>query len=351
MYRYFLVSIGILLICGCYSLPLDPRYKGPEPRPASLDQYYSRSGTYGEVAEEITKKEKNYDLKKIAIQSSAGEISITYFQRREPSENIVLVFPVLGGKPVIESYFADYIANHGIDAAIVNRKNDFKNPDNIDRLEQLIKDNVVRDRYAMDFFQREYGKKQFGSFGISRGAINAAITAGIDDRLKHNVFVMGGSDLAKLFEKSHQGRIQKYIESVTEKKNITRTQFFNTLKENIKTDPKNFASYIDAKHTLMILGLFDRTVPIKFGRLLRQQLGNPKTIFLMADHYTGLMYTNILQKFCGDVCFFPPDYVETEAINFYRNSMQTGVRTPSIIPYRLLRIPMDLLGQIGEEIF
>ena len=332
-------------------MPLDPNYKGPSPRPAYLDEYYKQSDSYGDVVEEIIKSEASYVLKRITIQSEAGEISIDYYQRPQKTEQIILVFPVLGGRPVIESYFADYFARHGFDSAIVNRQNDFKNPANIDRLEQIIKDNVVRDRYALDYFEREHGKKDFGSFGISRGAINAAITAGVDERLEHNVFVLGGSDLAKLFEKSNQNRIQKYIKTVTANKNITRKELFTFLESNIKSDPKNYASYIDASKTLMILGLFDRTVPIKFGRLLREQLGNPRTIFLAADHYLGLAYTGVITVACGDLCFLPLDYVETEALSFYRNSMQTGERTFKLLPFRFLRIPFDLIGRIGEEIF
>ncbi len=332
-------------------MPLDPKYKGPSPRPAAIEQYYGRNGDYGTFKEEFIIKESAYTLKKISIESSAGPITIDYYQRPQASENIVLVFPVLGGKPIIENYFAEYIAEHGFDAAIVNRVNDFKNPDNIDIFETLIKNNVVRDRYAMDFFEKEYGKNKFGSFGISRGAINAAMTAGVDERLKHNVLVMGGSDLARLFEESNQKRIQKYIDTVTTKKNITRAEFFVNFNKHIKTDPKNFASYIDARNTLMILGLFDRTVPIQFGRLLRNQLGNPKTIFLFADHYTGLLFTNMLSAVCGDICFLPLDYVETESMNFYRNEMGTKEKTFKLLPYRLLRVPFDLIGRIFEEVF
>ena len=344
----------VAFLSGCYSLPLDPHYRGPQPRPPALEEYYGKKGSFGEFKEEIVKEEGDYTLKKITVQSEAGEFVIQYYQRPEKSERIVFVFPVLGGRPVIESYFAHYFARHGIDSAIVVRQNDFKNPDNIDRLEQLVRDNVVRDRYAIDFFEKQYGKKDFGSFGISRGAINAAITAGIDPRLKHNVFVLGGSDLVKLFEYSSQSRIKKYIETVTAKKNITRAEFFANLSANLKTDPKNFASFIDARHTLMVLGMFDHTVPIKFGRRLRKELGNPETIFLFADHYTSIAFTQFL-KFLPpgneDLCVFPFDYIESEAMNFYRNSMDTGERTYKLVPFRLLRIPFDLLGKILETIF
>lgn len=349
----FVLLISVL--SGCYSLPLSPHYAGPQPRPPSLDDYYGKKGTFGDFKEEIIKEEGHYTLKKITIQSEAGPMEVQYYQRPEKSEHIIFVFPVLGGRPVIESYFAHYFARNGFDSAIVVRQNDFKNPDNVDRLEELVRANVVRDRYAIDFFEKQYGKKEFGSFGISRGAINAAVTAGIDARLKHNVFVLGGSDLVKLFENSSQNRIKKYVETVTSRKNISKAEFFASLSANLKTDPKNFASYIDARHTLMILGMFDHTVPIKFGRRLRKELGYPETIFLFADHYTSIAFTQFL-KFLPipgneDLCIFPFDYIESEAMNFYRNSMETGERTYKLVPFRLLRIPFDLVGKILETIF
>ena len=351
----FLGTLVALFLSGCFGMPIDPNYVGPKQRPASLEEYYGKNGTYGEFTVETLRSESEYELRKIVVQSGSGPFEIHYYQRPEASENIVLVFPVLGGKPVIESYFADYFAAHGMDSAIIVRQNDFKNPANVDRLEDIIRANVVRDRYALDFFEKEYGKKKFGSFGISRGAINAAVTAGIDPRLKHNVLVLGGSDLVKLFENSNQNRIKKYITTVTETKNITRAEFFASLAQNLKTDPKNFASYIDARHTLMILGLLDRTVPIKFGNLLREQIGNPRTIYLMADHYTSLLFTQIFPLLVPggprELRLFPFDYVESEAMHFYRTEMETGERTYKLVPFRLLRIPFDIVGRIFESVF
>jgi hypothetical protein len=348
--------IYLFLLCylsACYSVPLDPKYSGPTPRPPEIETYYARKGPYGDFTEEILVKERGYTHKKIILQSNAGQITIDYFQQAKISDGVIFVFPVLGGKPIFESYFAKYFAEHGLDSAIINRQNDFKNPDNVDRLEEIIRDNVIRDRYAMDFFEKQFGKKKFGSFGISRGAINAAITAGIDERLKYNVLVLGGTDLVKLFQKSKQRRLGDYVKRVTEKKNITRDEFFQYLANQLKTDPKYLASHVDARHTLMILGLFDRTVPIRYGKRLREQLGNPRTIYLMADHFISVAYTRYLPLLLPhrDLCLFPLPYIETEALNFYRNEMQTGERTFSIIPFRLVQIPMNIIGRLIDAIF
>ncbi|MCO6431613.1 MAG: hypothetical protein J5J00_12190 [Deltaproteobacteria bacterium] len=319
-----------------------------------MEIYYNRSPTFGDFQEQVLREDDDYQLKRITIQSDAGDIVIDYFKRPERSDSVVLVFPVLGGKPVIENYFADYFARYGFDTAIVHRDNDFKDPSKIDQIEELFRSNVIRDRYALDFFEKHYQKRKFGSFGISRGAINASITAGIDDRLKHNVLVLGGSDLVKMFEKSNQKRIKKYVNSVMAQKNITKAQFFASLQKSIKTDPKNFARYIDARNTLMILGVFDRTVPFKYGELLREQIGDPKTIYLMADHYLSLLYTQFFKLMPPgqkEFCLFPFDYVETEALAFYRSSMETRERTFKLVPYKLIGLPFDLIGRALRQIF
>lgn len=354
--RLALMICGACSLGGCFGLPQDPSYRGPTLRPPEVEAYYKTAEPYGAYSEEVLRSNRSYTLKKITIQTYAGPVSIDYYQRPEKSDSLVLVFPVLGGKPVVESYFARHFAAHGFDSAIVNRSNDFKNPDNIDRLEEILHHSVIRDRLAMDFFERVYQKKRFGSFGISRGAINAAITAGVDSRLANNVLVLGGSDMPKMFERSNQGRIKKFITSVVAKKNITREQFFAGLERDIKTDPKNFARFIDSRNTLMILGLFDRTVPIKYGRLLREQIGNPKTIYLMADHFLGILYSRVIQgQFMPEgregVLPVPFNYIESEALAFYREKFETGEKTLGLVPFRLLRIPMDLLGRVADAIF
>lgn len=349
----FLCIPFILFLGGCYSLPLNANYTKPQERPAEIQTYYQQPQNYGPVEEQLIEKTSEYELKKIHIASSVGDIRVNFFQGSTPSSNVVLVFPILKGKPFVENYFARYLVRHGFDSVIVNRQSDFIDPNNSDRLEEILRDNILRDRIVIDFLEQKYGKKEFGSFGISRGAINAAITAGVDPRLKHNVLVLGGSDLPKLFQETNQRRIRRYVAAVTERKNISDEQFFGFLRQNIKSDPKYLASFIDARHTLMFLAVFDRTVPFKYGKQLREQIGNPQTIFLMADHYVSLAFSQIVCSFIplGDFCIFPPDYIETEALSFYRKSMGVKGTNIKLWAYRMINIPFSVVGRLGKVLF
>ncbi len=349
---WYLIFLGF---SGCYSLSLDPDYLGPEARPASLLNYYQNSSDYGKFSEKVIENNSTYKVKKVLIESKYGDISLDLYLRHKASKNIILVFPILKGKPIVESHFASYFVEHGIDAAIVGRNSDFMNPENSDKLETVLRDNVIKDTLVIDFLEEQYSKSSFGSFGLSRGAINAAVTAGADPRLKHNIFVLGGSDIPKLFEKSDQKKIKRYVKLAASQKKIAKEQLFEDMRLKVKSDPKFLAPYIDARHTLLVLGLFDRTVPIRYGNNLRDGLGKPKTIYLMADHYVSLAFTqticSLLPDKTEDLCPFPFDYVETEALNFYRHSMDLDQSTPKLIAYRILSSPFELIGRLSEKIF
>jgi hypothetical protein len=332
---------------GCFRLSGDSWYKGPPERPAAMEEYYKPTSAYGDYRTEILQDTELYTLKHISIESYAGPIVVDYFEGRQPTDQLVLVFPVLGGKNFIEKHIAKYLVESGFDAAIVNRSNEFKDPKMFDQLEEVFRLNIIRDRLALDFFEAEFGKKRFGTFGISRGAINVALTAGVDKRLQYNVLVLGGTDLVQLFRDSNQPRIEKYIQSVRENKGYSEGEFFEALRAKLRTDPKNTARYLDGKNTLLILGVFDRTVPFTYGLKLREQIGRPDTIFLLADHYVGLLYTqtvSIVPPSKDKGGLFPFPYIEEEAVQFYDRSFNDSWNW-SILPYRVLQEPLNLMGE------
>lgn len=347
-----LLVIIVFLLTGCFRVSGDGWYAGPPERPAAMEEYYRPGSAYGAFRDEILQTTDTYTLHHITIDSYAGPIVVDYFQGKRTTDQLVLVFPVLGGKNFIEKHIAKYLVESGFDAAIVNRSNEFKDPTMFDHLEEVFRLNVIRDRLALDFFEAEMGKKRFGTFGISRGAINVALTAGVDKRLQYNVLVLGGTDLVDLFRDSNQPRIEKYIRAVREQKGLTEEGFFTALRDQIKTDPKNTAQYLDGKNTLLILGIFDRTVPFSYGLKLRNQIGRPDTIFLFADHYVGLLYTqtvSIVPPSKDKAGLFPFPYIEEEAVSFYDRSFN-GSWNWSILPYRIVQEPLNLLAEGVAEI-
>ncbi len=354
LFVWALAALALVPSSGCVRLSRNHLYDGPPARPESMDRYYAPEHSYVSYREEIETATEKYTIKHITVESYAGPIVIDYFQTPKQTDSLVLVFPVLGGKNFIERHMAKYFAEAGFDSAIVNRSNEFKDPAKFDELEEIFRLNVIRDRLALDFFQNEYGKARFGTFGISRGAINVALTAGIDERLKYNVLVMGGTDLVDLFRDSNQPRIANYIQAVSDQKGFSQEQFFEALRTQLRTDPKNTARYLDGRDTLLILGIFDRTVPIRYGLKLREQIGRPETVFLLADHYVGVLYSqtvSVVPPSKDGPGLFPFPYVEEEALNFYDRHFNDETHW-TIVPYRMLQTPVNLvvegLAEVGS---
>ncbi len=343
----------ILLSSGCAFIPGDRSYKGPEERPVLLESYYDRGSSYSGYAVEAIEGAKEYNARRFTIQTAYGDSVVDLFESGEKRDDLVLVFPLLGGKNDVVDHFAKYFADQGFDAAVVHRDSSFKDPKNFDRLEDIFKEGLIRDRIVLDFFEREFGKKKFGSFGISRGAINAAILAGVDHRMQFNIFAMGGADLVEIYNHSDQRRLKKYKTEVMSEKGITETDFLELLKTRIKSDPKYMGKYIDARNTLLILAAFDRTVPIQYGLKLREQIGSPDTVFLMASHYTSVLFSSFVPMLMKDedLSLFPMGYIEREAANFYQKKMRNEGSRFDLMPLRLLQLPFSILGKLAERLW
>jgi hypothetical protein len=341
-------------LTGCVFIPRPLGYKGPEPRPEFVQQYYQNADARVLSATvKVIKNREEYTEKEITICTTMGDVVVDLFQQHEKNDDLIFVFPVLGGKYMFERYFARYFAERGFDTAIVRRNNEFRNPANIDRIEEIFRENIIRDRLVLDYFEEAHGKRDFGSFGISRGAINASMLAGVDERLKHNVLVLGGSNLVGMFRSSGEKGIKKFIKKVTDAKQISRDELFRVLEESINTDPRYVAKYIDARNTLLILGLFDQSVPVRYGLKLRRQIGEPETVVLMSGHYTSLLFTQFVQLIPpgSDLCVFPYDLIETEALSFYNRTFKTGRWSVREIPVRIFKLPMSIVGRVWQLFF
>jgi len=345
--------LSIIVLSGCVSVPLNSQYKGPKIRPAEIEQYYSKGNSFTGYKESDLQEGEEYNFRLVTINTKFGDIKIDYYDSPAKDKDLILVFPLLGGKPIVESHFAKYYAEHGFDTAIVRRNEDFKNPDNFDNIEEMLRLNVVRDRIALDFFEKIYYKHNFGAFGISRGAINVSMTAGIDPRLKYVVIAMGASDLPLIFKHSDEKRLKKYVEQVMKDKDITKAQFFTFLEEQVKTDPKYLAQYIDARNTMMFLCLFDETVPYEYGRRLRATIGEPKTVFLLSNHYTAVAFTQLFSILPPgkDNGLFPFNYIELESLDFFRRKFERKKPVFGLWPFKIMRLPFDLIGNIAERVF
>ncbi len=349
--RIALLLLPLLSLGGCYVAPASGVLKPPEAmvRPQSVLDRYSSPEPYKKVSDTLIHDRDDYKVRQITLSTAVGETTVDFYQQKTPTKELVLVFPVLGGRPILSRYFAQYFVEHGIDAAIVHRDNEFKKPERFPELEKLFRAGVIRDRKAIDYFEQEEGKAVFGTFGMSRGAINVAITAGVDKRLQYNIMALGGADLPNLFANSHERRIRKYLKRIMEDHDMTREEFIAHIEKEIITRPKNYAKYIDPQKTLLFLARCDRDVPFRFGRVLRDEIGKPETIYIMSGHKTAVLYTQVAKVVAPFIasCGLPPAYIESEALLFYEKSFKRDLPYPyHVLPWKILQQPLNLIGYL-----
>lgn len=349
----FLSFLPLVSLSGCFTVPLHPEYSGPDPRPVELEQYYDVANSYTDYLDEIILEEDDFTVRRIYLDTDFGEVTVDYFQGLDSNPNLIFVFPVKGGRNSFSNYFARYFVRHGFDAAVVHRDGAFKDSKNFEQLEDIFHKHLIRDRIVIDFFEDIFGKSEFGSFGISRGAVNAAAVAGVDSRLKYNVLALAAADLVGLFVHSTDRGMVKYRKRVMDERNIDVSEYEAFIQKILITNPSRFASHIDARNTLMFIALFDDVVPVSYGLELRRTIGYPHTEFIVSGHYSALAYTcfvQLLVPYQGP-CFFPFDYVEDESLAFFHSRFGKPRESMRKVLFSIIKAPMTLLAELITRFF
>ena len=133
---------------------------------------------------------------------------------------------------------------------------------------------------------------------------------------------------------------------------MTIDEFYASLEERIKTDPKLLANYMDARNTLLFLAVFDHSVPFKYGQMLRDQMGGPAAIYLLAGHRTSLLYTALPNHVPPLKSFpiMPFDYIETESLAFFRKSFYGGGPSMKEAVLNVVTLPFRLIASLVDRL-
>jgi len=284
--------------CFGYMVPGE-NFRGPSVKSEQVKQYYFYKKQNIVHTTEILETTANYTIKRLEFKSSMhtkpdnDTVKVDYYDvNGEQKTPLIIISPILGGNNKVSKIFAEYFANHGLANAIVHRPKD-KMPYNNDYaggLENILKQSIMDTRRAIDILEQfpDIDKNKIGSFGVSLGAIKNATLAGIEDRLKVNIFVMGGADIPDILAHSKEGGIIDALNDVFHEKG--GDVVFDALRKLIISDPKNLAQYIDDENSLMYISLFDEVVPVKNQKLLRDLIGHPNVIYLWAGHYSAATF-------------------------------------------------------------
>jgi len=147
-------------------------------------------------------------------------------------------------------------------------------------------------RRSLDFLETrpEFDKSRIGLAGTSLGALVAELTYGVDNRVTHVAFVLGGVDLAQIVWTSSLLVRQRDIL-------IRRGYTESTLREAIQ--PIEPLKYLPSRKTapsLVIGGQYDTVIKKSATEKLIASLTDPKVLWLDTGHYGGIFVQRRLMR-------------------------------------------------------
>ena len=281
-------------LSSCIVVPRDRAYVGPRPREDALQTIYTYAQDANAPQRTPIKEKRSYLLERIDLHPGTGQnVSFDFYQPRGSGPfPAVLMLPISGGVDICIEGFARYFAKRGWCCAVLYAR-DFQvdQAQEAHEVEAYLQQIVVDCRRVLDFLsdQPTVDAERLGCLGVSLGAIQASLVAGIDPRIRCTVLALGGGSLADVSVSSWEPKLKRGMRQ-WEKRGVTKAQVHEALQKVIQTDPLYLAPYLDARRTLLFLALFDRAVPRYTGEQLRRVLGKPQTVYFLSGHYGAFLY-------------------------------------------------------------
>jgi len=313
--RRILAGLVVLVwvASGCCHLPANHRGAGRPPLPAAIAASFDYPKTNQLVwRERVLGAARRYNLKRIelpAVPQAPGatrSIVLDCYQPLATNQTpVILVLPILGGSYELEEHFADYFARHGLAAVIVHRERMNPSLDSMETFDDLFRQTVLDNKQAIDWLETQpaIDPGRIGVFGVSMGGIKGALLVELDDRVQAAVLGLSGGDLPYILTRTTERGIVRRRKAWLVEHQVLMAELKKQLQQKISCDPAAFAPYVEPAKVLLVLAARDTVVPISAGLELRRKMGKPETIFLMAGHYSALVYI---------------PYIQHQALKFYR---------------------------------
>ena len=306
-----LISLGMFLF-GCAHYAMNQNYTGPKPLPEHIREEFSYPRNHMPYQEKIIETTDHFTVKQITFPSQKTilpkqhDIFIRYYDLPGNQKTpVIMVLPILGGSYRIAKIFASYFSENGYASMIVHRNEERKILKNIEDIDAHLKQMVLDLKQVIDWIetQEDLDSQNIGVFGISMGGIKSSLISALDERVRASVIALAAGDIPYLLTHSNEKGIMRKKKEFMQDKNLSPDELYDTLEKRIKCDPMNYAEYINANNILMILAIFDKTVPYSKGKELRDRIGKPETIFLFSGHYSSYLYLF---------------YIKRESLQFFR---------------------------------
>lgn len=298
------VALCIVAASGCAVIPEQHSVRSVKMRPTELQEYYGYKPITALPVSKRVRDQGKYWVRRVELtppsatrstdaSARSSPIQLVWFEPKTPSPApLILISPISGSNTMFVDGFAQSFARSGYHAAIVKRLPLRLDPNGpITQVEDYLREAIVRNRQALDWLlaRPNVDANRVASFGISYGAIINAATAGVDGRLRVNVFALAGAPIANVVETSAERSLHRFWTRLRGTHHLTDQQLADALRETVRSDPIQVAPYVDSADVLMVIALFDRSVGTANSLQLWRALGQPKTVFIPFGHYTAIL--------------------------------------------------------------
>ena len=172
---------------------------------------------------------------------------------------------------------------------------------------------VINTRQVLDWAETrpEIETGETAVFGLSMGGFIAAITMGLENRLKAGVLAATGGNDAKITQSSRWTK-RKFLMSDEEYQNMQEVyarylaevarEGFEAVKpprQSFQTDPLTFAAQLRGRPLQMFNALWDETIPRVATLDFWEACGRPEITWLPATHATMWLYYPLIKRRIG----------------------------------------------------
>jgi len=304
--RFLTVAVFLFLpvfmpLTGCaVHYTADRNLGAARPLPAALAALFSYPRVDVVYSETLLEDKGGYTIRHIEFESMHNVIPVPHTIRMDyyalktvEKAPVILVLPILGGKNVIAKIFARYFAENGYAAVIVHRQREYKEVAELERINPTLQQMVIDHMQAVDWIEtrKELDASRIGVFGVSMGAIKAAMLAPIDPRVSVAVLGLPGGDIPYILAYCTERSINRFRSKYMDETGFTQQdRLYEYLQTTVTCDPIHYAPYLDPDNVLMFISWFDTSVPYSRGKALWHAAGKPEVVYLVSGHLSAYVY-------------------------------------------------------------
>lgn len=218
---------------------------------------------------------------------------------------VVLILHYWGARDIkVERSMADQLAQRGVASIILTlpyhlsrapegtRSGELAIQPDPEKLRSTMNQAALDVKRAVDYIEShsEFDSSRIGIMGTSLGALVSALSYGVEPRITHASFVLGGGDLAEILWSSSL---------VVEARDALRRKgytFERLRAELTSVEPLTYLEWRRTSPAFIIGGKHDTVMPPAATKALVDAFEKPKTLWLDTGHYGGIFVQSRILK-------------------------------------------------------